>query len=401
MPATDAITRVVGLQKYVVEKLWRVRGWVVLFLKLKRAGHVCPQCRQSYLFYHDRTDRFVRDLSVGRFKTLLVVPQHRINCDRCGRQRERLGFVREDARCTRRFEEWLFTLTRYMTVKAVARLLACDRRTVKDAEVRYIVGLLRKRRLTGIRRIGLDEVSEKTHHRYLTLATDLNRHRVIWVGKGRDKATVRRFFRWLGPERTKQLRVAVIDMHDPYEFELLAQAPRVVIVYDRFHVMKLLHGVLDQIRRRVQSQMIPADRRVIKNKRYLILKASETLQKKERVSLRELLDANRDISTAYVLKEEFREWFGCKSPAQARTYLREWIGKVRDSGIPEFQGFLKTLRRRRRGLANYFHHRASNGLAEGFNNVVKTIKKMAYGFHDSHYFKLKILRICGKLEPED
>ena len=56
------------------------------------------------------------------------------------------------------------------------------------------------------------------------------------------------------------------------------------------------------------------------------------------------------------------------------------------------------LDRRRFGILNFFKHRKTNGLSEGFNNVVKTIKKSAYGFHDWQYFRLKILRNCGKLE---
>jgi len=401
MPAGDAISRVVGFQKYRVDEVWKYRGWAALFVKRKRPGYRCPGCGQQYVFYHDRKDRYLRDLSLGQFKSLLVVPQHRIDCDRCGRQRERLPFVREGARCTRRFEKWLFVLTRYMTVKAVSTLLCCDWGMVKDAEVRYIRGLLRKRDLSGIRRIGIDEVSERSGHRYLTLVTDLDRRRVIWVGRNRDRAVLRRFFRWFGPERSKRLKLAVIDMHDPYELELRAQVPRAAIIYDRFHVMKHMNGAVDLIRRRVQSQMTPEERRVIKNKRYLLLKAAESLKDKQRVTLDELLAANREIATAYVLKEDFREWFKCRRPAEARSYLRDWIGKVNDSGIPELLKFVELLKRRRRGIRGYFRHRITNGLSEGFNNVVKTIKKMAYGFHDSHYFRLKILRICGKLKEQD
>lgn len=171
MPIADAISRVVGFQRYLVEAVQYWQEWILLFLKLKRPGYRCPGCGQRFFFYHDRRDRLVRDLSIGRFKTFLVVPQHRIDCDRCGRQRERLPFLRQTARCTRRFERWLFRLTKSMTVKAVANLLHCDRRTVKESEVRFIRALLRKRDLSGIRRIGIDEVSERRGHRYLTLVT--------------------------------------------------------------------------------------------------------------------------------------------------------------------------------------------------------------------------------------
>ncbi|MBI5884225.1 MAG: transposase, partial [Elusimicrobia bacterium] len=59
--------------------------------------------------------------------------------------------------------------------------------------------------------------------------------------------------------------------------------------------------------------------------------------------------------------------------------------------------YVKMLDRHRFGILNFFRHRKTNGLSEGFNNVVKTIKKDAYGFHDWENFRLKILRKCGKL----
>ena len=401
MLSLEILTRLLGFRKYVAEQVDWFSGWITIRLKRKPGPYVCPRCGEQYLVYHDRLGRFLRDLNLGRRKTLLDVPQYRLDCDGCGRQRERLPFARPGARATHRFEQLLFDLTADMTVKAVARRTQTNWKTVKEAEVRYIRGLLRKRKLDGIRRLGIDEVAERSGHRYLTLVTDLDEHRVIWVGPGRSRGTLGRYFRWFGPRRTRELRVVVIDMHDPYALEIAAQAPKAAIVYDRFHVMKHLNLAVDLVRRRLQRQMPAADRRVIKNKRYVILKARENLTSKERVGLKELLGANEEISTAYILKEDFREWFGCDSRTDARAYLRDWVAKVQESGIPELLQFAELLHRRRRGLRNYFQYKLTNSLSEGFNNVVKTIKKMAYGFHDSDYFRLKILRKCGKLETED
>jgi transposase len=401
MPRRDRISRLIGFNRYTVEKFWLHRGWAVVWLKRKTVSFRCPKCGKRYPVYHDRKDRHLRDLDLGRLKTLLVVKRHRINCTRCGRQKERFPFARPDARATKRFEAHLFRLTRDMSVKAAARLMRTDWRTVKDSEVRHIRGLLRKRDLDGVTHLGIDEVAEHKGQRYLTLVTDLLKRRVIWVGKNRDRTTLKRFFRWFGERRVRQLRVVVIDMHAPYEVEVAASVPGAVIVYDRFHVMKILNHAVDLVRRRVQNQMTPPERRAIKNKRYVILKSNENLSRRDRVRLKELLAVNEEISTSYILKEDFRGWFDQQSPALARAYLRDWIEKVRESGIPELLKFADLLRQRRRGLRNYFLHRVTNSLSEGFNNVVKTIKKVAYGFHDSDYFRLKILRMCGGLEIED
>jgi len=285
-----------------------------------------------------------------------------------------------------------------MPVKDVSELADVDWDMVKDAEVRYIAGLLRKRNLDGITDLGIDEVSEKKGHRYLTLVTDINKRRVIWVGRGRDRAVLRAFFRWFGEKRTRRLKCIVIDMHDPYELEIRRRCRRAKLVYDHFHVIKPLGLAIDNIRRRQQNEMPPEGRRYLKGSRFLLLRNREDLTKGQRVRLKELCAANETLSTAYLLKEDLRAVFRRLDPKIARAELRDWKRRARESNIPEVLAYVKMLDRRRFGILNFFKQRKTNGLSEGFNNVVKTIKKNAYGFHDWQYFRLKILRKCGKLE---
>jgi transposase len=189
----------------------------------------------------------------------------------------------------------------------------------------------------------------------------------------------------------------VIDMHDPYRQAIAETIPHARIVYDRFHLVKLLNKSLDDLRRRLQRDLPPEDRKVLKNKRYVLLKPNEKLTTKQQVALAELQRVNEPLSTAYVLKEDFREIYQSRRVSEARTAFAHWIRRVRASGIPELQDFVKTLRRHFTGVLAFFRygHRLTNGLSEGFNNVIGTIKKVAYGFRDLVYFRLKILRHCG------
>jgi transposase len=285
-----------------------------------------------------------------------------------------------------------------MTVKDVSELMAVDWQMVKDAEIRHILGLLRKRDLDGITDLGIDEVSEKKGHRYLTLVTDITKRRVIWVGRGNDRAVLRKFFQWFGKKRTRHIKCVVIDMHDPCELELRKRCPRAKRIYDRFHVVKPLHFFIDRIRCRLYKELPPQGRRYIKNSRFLLLRHREDLSPKQSVRLKELLAVNETLNIAYILKEDLRSIFDIRDPRLARAEFRAWKRRVRESNIPELLEYLAMLNRRRFGILNFFKHRKTNGLSEGFNNVAKTIKKNAYGFHDWQYFRLKILRKCGKLE---
>jgi len=102
-------------------------------------------------------------------------------------------------------------------------------------------------------------------------------------------------------------------------------------------------------------------------------------------------------SEVYILKEDLRVIFRRQAPTQARAELRDWKRRVRKSKIPDLVKYTQMLDRRRFGIPNFFKHRKANGLSKGFNNVAKTIKKSAYRFHDWEYFRLKILRKCGRL----
>jgi len=295
-------------------------------------------------------------------------------------------------------EEHLFQLTGDSTVKAVAKRMALDWETVKDAEVRYIRGLLRKRNLDGITRIGIDEVSYEKGHKYLTLVTDLVGRRVIYATHRNDGKAIGRFLTWLGPKRCRRIKVVVTDMHDPYVKVLRKRLPKAALVFDHFHVSKIVHDALDEIRRRLQRELPPAGRRIIKGQRYVLLRAREKLSTKQKVSLEEILTANTDLTKGYVLKEAFRDVFTATNLRDGRKRLEAWEAQVRESSVPELLKVLDTIERRRSGIENFFQYRVANGMAEGFNNVVGTIKKQAYGFHDRDYLKLKILRICGKIE---
>ena len=400
MPGANAITSFVAFQSHEVVRWKRHhKSWIELWLEYRGNTYRCGQCGKRFAQFYDRDPIRVRDLDICKHQVFLWLPRYRVRCPRCGIRRVKSVIVGQGARCTRRFERKLFVLTEYMPVKAVAEQERVHWTTVKDAEIRYIVGLLRKRDLSGITDLGIDEVSEKKGHRYLTLVTDTVKRRVIWVGRGRDRAVLKKFFKWFGKKRTRRIRCVVIDMHDPYELEIRARCPRAALIYDHFHVIKPMSLAIDDIRRRLQRELPPAGRLYLKGSRYLLLRNRENLTVKQRVRLKDLLrlPANETLNAAYILKEDLRVIFRRQDSKQARAELRDWKRRVRESKIPELVKYVQMLDRRRFGILNFFKHRKTNGLSEGFNNVVKTIKKSAYGFHDWEYFRLKILRKCGKL----
>lgn len=372
---------------------------VLLVLERKPRVLKCPRCRSPAPCY-DAPTRFIDDLPAWGRRMVLTVSWPRVDCPSCGVLQISYGWVGPTGRRTRRFERWIYELTRWIPVADVAEIASLAWQTVKDIETRFIRAALRGRSLEGITALGIDEVSYRKGHRYLTIVTDVRQRRILDVKKGRDSAALKRFFRTFGPERLAQIREVVIDMHEPYELAIAEAMPHARIVFDRFHLMKLLNRALDELRRRQQRDLPLDDRRVLKNKRYVLLRPREELTPRQRVALTELRRVNEPLSTAYLLKEDFREIYQAHRVGDARLAFADWIRRVRESQIPELVDFVGTLRRHFTGVLGFFRHRLTNGLAEGFNNVIKTIQKVAYGFHDVRYLRLKILRHCGLLRHE-
>ena len=230
----------------------RGAGWGRLTLVSKNTRFRCPRCRIAVGDGQPCRPRRLRDLDIGRRHMEVRVQVYRVWCRTCGRPEVPVTLARRYARCTRRLEEHLFRLTGDSTVKAVAKRMALDWDTVKDAEIRYVRGLLRKQNPDGITRIGIDEVSYETGHKYLTLVTHLDGRRVIYATHGNDGKAVGRFLTWLGAKRCRRIKVVVTDMHDPYLKVLRNRLPQVALVFDHFHVSKIVHDALDDVRRRLQ-----------------------------------------------------------------------------------------------------------------------------------------------------
>src|SRR5690606_8341598 len=106
-------------------------------------------------------------------------------------------------------------------------------------------------RLDGLRRIGIDEVAYRKGHRYLTVVVDHDTGRLVWAGKGRDKATVSAFFDALGDERAARLTHVSCDAADWITTVVAQRAPQAVLCLDPFHLITWATDALDQVRRAV------------------------------------------------------------------------------------------------------------------------------------------------------
>ena len=283
-------------------------------------------------------------------------------------------------------------LLAFMTVQDVSELFKISWGTVKNIDKEYLQKHYSKPVLKNVEIIAIDEFAFQKGHKYQTVVYDLKAGRVIYVGAGRAEESLDRFWKRLRHSGAK-IQAVAMDMWLPYFNAVINNIPEAKIVFDRFHIFKLMNETLDEIRRALyHEETFLNNRQVIKGIRWLLLKNEKNLndEKDERGQLEQALQINKPLAEAYYLKEELGQLWLQNTRDEAEKFLTSWATRAWATTIQELRKFVKTLLGHRTGILNWFDFRISTGPLEGFNNKIKVLKRKAYGYRDMEYFALKI-----------
>jgi transposase len=324
-----------------------------------------------------------------------VVKMRRFYCHNCGKIRyEKLKIADPKKHYTHAFENYVMELCQLSTIQKVAKLLGLHWATVKEIDKKRLRRKLpREKDLKEIKFLGVDEVSVRKGHRYLTTVVNLETGRIVYVGEGRRVESLEPFIKRLKRLGVRPQAIA-LDMWKPYAKAIRRHYRGLPLVYDVFHIIADYSRVLNEIRVD-EAEKLEGDPacHLIKGSRYLLLKGQEKLSVSAQEKLRKLLAINRPLSIAYILKEDLRQLWKLSYRHQAERYLNDWIQKAFSSGIQLLARFARKLRRHADGILNYFLFRISTAKVEGMNNTIKVLKRDAYGYRDIYYFKLKIYNL--------
>ncbi len=355
---------------------------------------VCSGCGGSADGVHDTAERWVRDLPMFDAQTHLLVHRCRVRCPACGPRLEALPWLSPHARVTNRLAESVARLCKVLPIKHVAEHFGLGWDAVKAIDKAYLDRTLGPPDLDGLEQIAMDEVAIRKGHTYATVVVEPRSRRVLWVGHGRGREDVRKFYELLGPDRCAALKAIAMDMNPGYVEEAKAQCPLAQLVYDLFHVVaKYGHEVVDRVRVDAANAVRhdkPA-RKLIKGSRWLLLKNAENIEKEQdRVKLSELLAANKPLMKAYVLKDDLKRLWDYRHVGYATRAWRSWFGRAIASGVEPIKRFAWKLKGHLPGILSHCRYPLNTSVLEGINNKIKVIKRMAYGFRDDAYFFLKI-----------
>jgi transposase len=349
----------------------------------------CSGCGVGVREVHDFSERRVRDLPWGAWKIWLVVEVHRVRCRRCGMKAERLEFLEGKHPYTRRFSEAVARDCEDMAVSRVAGKWGLSEPTARRIDKRALVTWRAKRKRRPLRQMGVDELFWRKG-KCLTIVSDLELGEPIWAGPERKRETLDRFFvECLPIRRRRSVRVVCIDMSAPFLASIREHLPNAAIVFDKFHVMRLVNNAVDETRRQEFFRRKGRLRAVMRGKRWLLLSRWRNLTRSQQSELREALALNRPLFKAYYLKEQIERLWSYTYEGAALRFFTQWLLSLRWQRLPAFKKLARTLKKYLDGILAYCRHKVPFGVVEAINGNLRALIRRGRGYRDHEYLILK------------
>jgi transposase len=226
----------------------------------------------------------------------------------------------------------------------------------------------------------------------MTVVLDLDTGAIVHTGDGKGADALHGFWHRLKRSGAR-IEAVAMDMSQAYINAVRAALPSAAIVFDRFHVVKLVNEKLTDLRRQLyRESRDDVERQVLKGSRWLLLKrpAKLDIKRGEWAHLEEVLSLNRPLALGYYLKEELCLFWDQPGAEEAAGVLEAWIERARASGIRILSSLADTVQKHWHGLLAWFDHPISTGPLEGVNNKIRALTRQAYGFRDHEFFRLQL-----------
>jgi len=262
MRVTTLLRRLIDVSHLVVKgfAFEEFTGDLVVHVKPSWWRSRCGCCGKIGPRYDRRGEpRRWRHLNLGKAKIHLEYTVCRVNCPKCGIRTEKVPWARHDSDFTVPFEELAAYMSQVTDRKAVAKTLGIAWRTVGRIVERVVAERQDPTRFDNLRCIGIDEISYKKRHKYLTTVVDHDRRRIIWAIPGKTSDALMAFFDLLDPKQLAKIKLVTIDMSNAFIAAVEEALPNAEIVFDRFHVQKLAGDAVDKVRRQQQRELRGTD----------------------------------------------------------------------------------------------------------------------------------------------
>ena len=361
----------------------RSKGQIILDMDVER-GRMwpCPICGTMCKSYRYETRKY-RTIPISGYQTWLVARVPVLRCDVCRAfpqvtvpwARPRVGYTIE-------LEREIFRNLDDRSILSTAEYLDIGDWVVSDVVMYRVEEALKKLDLSKVDTIFIDETSFKKGHHYVTVVCDQDK-RIIFMCEGKDADTVDAFRVWLEEHsgRADNIRVVSCDMGLAYPSGARRNFPQAKIVFDKFHVVKLVTEAFDRFYRRMAKE-----NESLAGVRFVIYKRIDDLTDRQRNMFDLIASSCRELAEAYRMKEVIFHMYNFGSRDFAEDYFDVWHAQVVSNGPPELKVAANSLMERKEQIMMWYDLRVNNGFSEGVNSLIQTTKRIGRGYGNVRNF---------------
>lgn len=385
------------------EKIDKEDALVVELSSRKNSKGTCATCGKRCGTYDTQPVRDYEYVPLWGIKVFFRYAPKRVQCKEHGVHVEQLPWSDGKERMTKSYQLFLACWGKRLSWKEVASVFRTSWESVFRS-IRWVVDYgLANREWDEVEQIGVDELAVFKGHKYLTCVYQLDkgRRRLLWCGMERRVKTLLKFFREFGVERSTKLKFVMSDMWKPYLKVIKKKAVNALNILDRFHIMKKFNEAIDEIRRQEVKKLESQEKdNILSNSRWLLLKKTANLSQKQTIRLEKLLKINLSSVKAYLLREDFQQFWKYKSMAWANKFLKDWATRTMRSKLDPMKKVAKMLRSHKKLILNWFLAKGelSSGPVEGLNNKAKLAMRKAYGFKTLNCLQIALYHQLGELK---
>jgi transposase len=401
--SNELFSEILGLKEpWEVERidLSLEQNEVTIHVKYNSNKGVCPDCQQECDIYDIRESRKWRHLDTCQLKTYIVASLPRIKCRTHKVKTISVPWAESHNHFTYLFEDFAIEFLRTsLNQTKVARLLRISFSQINTIMKKAVNRGLNRRSEANLEYLGIDEKSMKKGHNYMTILYDLQQGTVLDAIAGRKEESAIKVMQAVKESNNcDSLKAISMDMWKAYLNSSKVVFPTVDIVHDKFHLMKYLNEGVDKTRRKEAAKLKKVADSSLKHTKYLFLKNKENMTAKQSLRFEEVKSMNLETCKAWVMKENFKEFFNCTTINNGKFFFNSWFHDVQESGLKYMIEVSNMIVRHWNGIISYLRHRITNSLSENINGRIQQIKTIARGFRAFENYRIAILFYLGNLD---
>jgi len=358
----------------------------------------CQRCHSRMHIKEWRT-RCWRHLDSCQFKTILEAPVPVVECSEHGAQTVQVPWAEGSSRFTMFFERFAIQVLEACPAARASELLGISWDEADGIKQRAVRRGLARRQISSLEYVCVDEKAVGHGQDYVTVVTGVlaGKPQVLYVGDGRDEAAFNGFWEWLGPEGCARIKAVSMDMSQSYQNSAHRYCPDAELIFDPFHLMKMLNGAVDEVRRREIVMGTVTERSALKKTRQMWLWGEENLPGRHAARFEALKDSTLKTARAWRIKELWRTFKQCLDTDDAHAFFHKWYVLAIRSKLEPIKKVARTFKAHLAGIVSIFKHGFCNALAEGVNSRIQLLMQKSCGYRNRERLKTDILFHFGGL----